>query len=85
MSEQMKLSPSQQRVVDRMREGWELGISNSISAPNAWLQRDGLGRGGPTEKVSRGTVDALRKRGIITTGRFSFPTQRYTLSPTGGG
>ena len=61
----MKLSKSQQHVVDLMDQGWHLGMTGGIN-PEPWLQRDGLGYGGPTERIHRGTFWALwKKRAII--------------------
>ena len=74
----MKLSKAQQKVVDLMKEGWELGKSQSMSG-RAWLQKDGVGRGGPVEKVNTNTFWSLYKKEIIKLKKQSFPTSIYEL------
>jgi hypothetical protein len=59
-----KLSLAQQRIVDRIKDGWELGMNGGMD-PRFWIQKDGLCRGGASEKVSLATVHALEDRGII--------------------
>lgn len=73
----MKLTKPQQRVVDRMREGWPLGRSSG----RWWLQRDGVGCGGPTEEVNANTAHALYVRGVIRKSRDYYPLQEWRLSP----
>jgi len=60
----MALSKNQQRVVDLMGDGWALGLSCGRETC-AWLQQDGLGRGGATEKVTLATFNGLWKEGAI--------------------
>lgn len=61
----MKLSKAQQRVVDLMKEGWELAYDNRGFYAHCWLQKGGTGKGGPTEKVNFNTLYALKNRGIV--------------------
>lgn len=79
-----KLSPAQLRVVNRMREGWELGrLHESI-----WLQKGGCGYGGPSERVNRNTFDALYNAGVIVAvpnqSPFHYP-RIYILTEKGVG
>lgn len=77
----MKISKAQQRVVTLMEEGWELGWSSSIGG-RIWLQKNGVGRGGETERVLPATAMALIKAGIIVCDKPSFPTSKYRLTNT---
>ena len=70
----MKLSKEQQKVVDKMRQGWVLyyGFSND------WLRKDGR----QTFDVWRATTNSLLKRGVIEPIGGSFPaayelTEKY--------
>ena len=76
-----KLSEAQQDVLDKMRSGWELGRSErGRDDARYWMQQGGLGRGGQTQNVSYATVRALLKLGLITSGKWSFPTIKYHLT-----
>ena len=74
----MKISPLQQHIINRLEEGWSLGFGSGIS-PRVWLQRDGVGRGGPTEDVNKGSFFALLRRGVIHQTKDGFPTSEYGL------
>ncbi len=76
----MKLSKTQQEVIDLMKSGWELGQSMAIHS-RTWLQKNGLGRGGETKNVSGATVHALYRKGLIDS-KDNFPTRKYYLKPT---
>lgn len=80
----MKLTKAQGRVVARMKEGWELGWSNTMDG-RVWLQKDGVGRGGETERVLSATAHALVKAGIIVCDKREFPTSKYRLSNPAAG
>ncbi len=84
--EVMKLSKSQEHVVDRMRSGWGLGSSISMSGDSnlAWLQEGGVGRGGDMEKVRWDTFQALLRKGVITRKGHCFPAVKYKLVETEG-
>ena len=69
----MKLSPSQQKVIDLLKEGWELGIDSGWF-PDARLQKNGLGKGGEVYRPTFGTINALRKRNLIV----YLKTDRFT-------
>jgi len=76
--QEMKLSETQQHVIDRMKSGWQLGTSTSLH-PYSWLQKDGCGRGGESEDVHAGTVSALYNRGAIVVDVEGFPLRTYKL------
>ena len=75
----LRLRKAQERVVARMKEGWELGWSSTMDG-RVWLQKNGLGRGGETEGVSVATAFALAKAGVIVCDKREFPTSKYRLA-----
>lgn len=75
----MKLSKTQQRIVELMGNGWELGVS-MVSEGRCWIQEGLVGHGGRRENVSVATFHALRKRGVIVQREQKFPTAKYVLS-----
>lgn len=79
MAKKIKLSKLQQDVIDKLREGWELGLSMTMDG-GAWMQKDGLGRGGESMNVKKNTFFALRDKGIIKRVSENFPTARYVLT-----
>lgn len=72
-----KLSPAQQHIMDRMRDGW--GLGKSQQGARMWLQRGGVGSGGATEDVAFSSVYVLYKRGLLTF-HYAFPTSEYRLA-----
>ena len=60
----MKLSKVQQNVLDKMRDGWELGMSHSFGV-NCWLQKDGIGKGGESEDIRYSTLSVLFQKKLI--------------------
>lgn len=74
----MKPTKKQQEVLDLMHEGWELGSDMGWN-PFAWLQKNGLGRGGATVKVSMATLHSLRDKGFIRLASTNYPLRRYEL------
>lgn len=79
LERKVKLTPTQQRVVDLMEQGWELGCSMTIDG-KPWIQQGGLGKGGKTEKVSIATLDGLLKKKVIQMAYRRFPTTAYCLA-----
>lgn len=61
----MKLSKRQQEVIDLLTQGWELGCSQGWTRPLCWMQKNGLGKGGPYKPIHRSTVRSLWKRELI--------------------
>jgi len=78
----MKLSEPQQEVICLMQEGWELGQSLVING-RAWMQKNGLGRGGESKDVRAQTFRALVRKGLIGGLAREFPKQRYVLTEKG--
>lgn len=75
----MKLSKSQQQVVDKMRDGWELGYSSGFFT-RSWLQKNGIGKGGETINVRVNTFLLLRDKNVIEKSRSAYPTDVYRLT-----
>lgn len=77
-----ELTRAQKHIVDRMRDGWELGESTSISSGSGnWLQKGGCGRGGETEDGIRyDTLQSLFKKGVILVTKDGFPLRTYKLN-----
>ncbi len=75
----MKLSDTQQTVIDLMKEGWELDTSRWGNNTHTWLQKDGLGKGGKTKDISIATVYALKNKGLIEHSLFKYPTRYWKL------
>ena len=71
----MKLSQAQQRVVNRLQEGWSLGWTTGIR-PTAYLFK----KGGAIEKVALNTFLSLRTKLIIRCVEESFPRSIYVLT-----
>jgi hypothetical protein len=68
----VKLSGTQAEVVRRMRSGWQLRYN--LAAPRAWLQKEDW-----TETVSRATVTALLRRGVVIEAAREWPVVKYKL------
>lgn len=73
------LTTAQQHVVERMRSGWALSLTITLTG-HYWLQQGGPGRGGATEPVHANTANALHKRGVIQPMRHAFPVEEFTLT-----
>lgn len=74
----VKLSKTQQDVVDKMQSGWELGVSMG-SETRCWLQKGRLGRGGETKTVHYNTFWSLWNKEIIVLVGLKYPLRRYKL------
>lgn len=79
----MKLSKAQQKIIELMKEGWELGRSTSFASNRAWVQQDGVGRGGKSEKMSISTFCVLLDKKLIELKKDGFPTSKYQLTELG--
>ena len=77
-----RLSTAQQRVLDLMGSGWELGYGLTIRG-GCWLQENGIGKGGRTEPVRVTTFVVLRRQGLIQSLGHDFPTERFVLAERG--
>lgn len=74
-----KLTARQLQVVEKLKEGWELGAGNVGNNFRAWMQKNGLGKGGPTIEVHTSTFTGLLHRNIIEQKKHSFPSSLYGL------
>jgi hypothetical protein len=72
----IKLSKSQQHVVDRLNSGWSLGHMGGT----VWIQEGGLGCGGISENVHTGTFYSLVLKGVIVPANRYLPTTEYVLT-----
>lgn len=74
----MKLTKNQQEVIDLLNTGWSLGQSKTINGRDR-LQKDGLGKGGETKDVRKGTIYKLSKLGLIKSTGYGFPSEEFKL------
>ncbi len=77
-----KPTPAMLEVLRMMANGWELGLNAYPGGQGYWMQRGGLGRGGPAKGVNSNTASGLLQRGLFTLGE-GFPTRPATLTETG--
>ena len=76
-----KLTKAQQDVIDKMKNGWELGRNTSFfSASPCWIQEGGIGYGGKSQNVSLSTFMVLWNMELIESNSSSFPTETYHLT-----
>ncbi len=79
----VKLSKTQQEVVDLIKSGWELGQGGSSSNYRVWLQFGGVGRGGESKTISKATLRMLLKKEIVVFHERNYPLDTYKLTPAG--
>ena len=72
----MRLSIKEKNILELMKLGWELAYDNFST--HSWVQKNGIGRGGETVKVSPRTLKSLKEKGLITE-IYSFPCSEYKL------
>ena len=60
----VKLTPTMKEVMVKIREGWAVGYSHGLN-PHAWIQKNGVGRGGEAMHVRLDTFFALHDSGLI--------------------
>jgi hypothetical protein len=77
-----KLSPAMKEVVLKMRDGWQLGKSNSYHV-HCWIQKGGIGKGGESQNVNIGTWAALIDRKLIFESQHKYPSSPYELTDLG--
>lgn len=75
-----KLSKAQQKIIDLLNSGWEIGWMLD-SSDRCWIQKGGAGRGGESRNVNISTARALREAGNIVCVESKFPTARYRVAP----
>lgn len=79
----MKLSKAQLEIITLMQAGWEMGKSEAFSSNHAWVQKDGVGRGGESKNMSIATFTSLLEKKMIEIKHKSFPTSKYQLTDLG--
>lgn len=65
-----------------MREGWELGHSCTMDG-RAWIQKNGVGRGGDTKEIRANTFQAIYDLDLVVATERKFPTHKYGLTELG--
>lgn len=78
----IKLSPTQIDIIQKMRDGWELG-RNCGYRSSVWMQKNGIGRGGESKDLSISTFQILWEKKIITVIRIGYSTTVYALTDLG--
>jgi len=71
-----KVSPRQQKILDRMAEGWELC---QAMGPNSFCWLSLRGDASKFEPVRFASIRALREKGLIVVESSKFPTRTYIL------
>lgn len=75
----MERPATQEEILRLLKEGWELGIDMGITG-SWWMQKDGLGMGGPSRHVHAASARALRQKGLIKLLSREFPKSVYGLA-----
>jgi len=78
----MKVSKVQLDILQKMNEGWELGMGRGYN-PSHWLQKNGLGRGGDTQNVKDNSFSSLYKKELIKSTGYNYPSERWELTEKG--
>ena len=78
----MKLSKAQKHVLLLMKHGWSLCVTSGFHT-NHWLQEDGCGRGGNTEKVNANTFWAIASKNWVKRNGGRYPTTSYGITGAG--
>ncbi len=75
-----KLSTAQQRVVNLMEQGYQLGRHRRMVGGSAYrLQEGGIGKGGKSEKTTKTVVLAMLNAGVIEVDQQGWNTSTYLL------
>jgi hypothetical protein len=72
-----KLTKAQQETLDLLRNGWELGVHESLGSVRIRIQHGGVGRGGEVRRVTKSVFDALLAAGRIVEVRRKYPSVMY--------
>lgn len=74
----MKTTAKMDAVLNMMRDGWSLCYGSGLGTC-IWLQKNGCGRGGDSERVHAATFHGLFKRGLIRESHTNYPTSTWEL------
>lgn len=61
----VKLTPAQRKLINLLRDGWQLSHGQGAFTTRAWIQKGTIGGGGERQKVSRNMTDRLLKMGML--------------------
>lgn len=74
----MKITATQQEILDLMKNGWELSQNTDING--CWqIQKGGSGRGGEVRVLNSRTAFTLLDKGFIKMKSDGFPIRKYCL------
>jgi len=73
----------QKQVLLLMKHGWALCSTNGFNHTRHWLQENGCGKGGNTEKVNTNTFWAIAGRDWIAKNGGKYPTTSYGITSKG--
>jgi hypothetical protein len=77
----VKLTPLQRDVLQKMKDGWPMGVS--YDGDHRWLQKNGVGRGGECIRVHASTFKGLSLRGLIHMVKCNYPTRTWGITEAG--
>lgn len=77
-----KPTKKQMEILSLMDAGWEMGVSSGLQF-SAWLQINGVGRGGKVVRLHANTFSGLSHRGLIKQKKYGFPTSIWELTEAG--
>lgn len=80
----IKLTKLRAQILNRMRDGWEMGMAPKLRLGTSyWIQRNGVGRGGETQRFNSSTFEYFLSNKLIELKAKRYPTSIYQLAPLG--
>lgn len=79
---QEKLTKIQLKIILKMQQDWELGLSFGKHRSH-WIQQGGVGTGGKIQRISQITFDFLRLNKFIQTKGLNHSIEKFGLSEKG--
>ena len=79
----IKLSSVPKMVIKKMRKGWELGTKSELRGRSTWIQKNGIGKGGQSIKVTSTFYSLCDKNLIQQSERYSGLTEIWELTDLG--
>ena len=77
-----KPTKKQMEILTLMDSGWEMGVSSAFDF-SAWVQKDGVGRGGAVVRLHANTFSGLSHRGFIEPAKHGYPSSIWKLTESG--